>query len=527
MCCGAIFASSSVNRLGKANQHSLEATSGLNEINHTRTHIYEHRMKLIQLPVMIIGCVFAASVFADSQNPSTPDNVSASPLSDTSVRVSWNAAWDDTGVTGYNVYRDNGYYATVSATNYIDTSVSSGSTHQYKIAAFDAAQNYSPTSNSAQATASASGSITGAVTPSTDSNGAVSVPTGLQVSVINGNELQLQWAQAANASGYNVYRDDNYLTTVNSSTNLRDAVEWGRDYRYSVSSFNSNNQHSSKSAEVVGNSAGTSNAQAQAPVQAAAQPQNDGNNNNSGGVPAGYNLVFNDEFQNYSLDSSKWNSQYRWGPDLIINNERQYYVDTINQPDFGLSPFEFDGEHMTINAIRTPDWLKERAKWQPYLSGAITTYNKFTMRYGYVEMRAKMPTGRGMWPAFWLLHNQDHDRRPEIDVVELLGHQPNVLYNTYHRFDNGNLVSTPSFQVSGPDYSADFHTYAVRWEPGLLVWFVDGIERNRFSDGNVSHEDMYLLLNLAVGGWWPGDPDGSTPFPARYTIDYIRAYKKP
>jgi len=406
-------------------------------------------MKFIQLPVLVAGCLVAGSVFADTQKPSVPENVNASPLSDTSLRISWNAAWDNVGISGYNVYRDNDYYATVFSTNYIDSTVSAGSTHQYQIVAFDAANNFSALSNSAQATASTSGSISGAVTPSTDPSGVVSVPTGLQVRVINGNELELQWSQAANASGYNIYRDGSYHSTVNSGTTFRDSVDWGRDYRYTVSGFN-------------------------------------GGNNNSGGVPSGYNLVFSDEFRGFSLDGSKWNSQYRWGPDLIINSERQYYVDTLNQPDFGHSPFEFDG-----------------------------------------EMRARMPRGRGMWPAFWLLHNTDFDRRPEIDVVEMLGHQTDLVYHTYHRFDNGNLVSTPSFQAPGPDYAADFHTYSVLWEPGLIIWYVDGVERNRYQNGNVSHEDMYLLLNLAVGGWWPGDPDGSTPFPARYTIDYIRAYARP
>ena len=483
-------------------------------------------MKLIQLPVFIAGCLVAASAFADSQVPSIPNNVSASPLSDTSVRISWNEAFDNVGVTGYNVYRDNGYYATVfSTTNYIDNSVSPGATHQYQIVAFDGAQNYSPLSSAAQATASASGSVTGAVNPSTNPNGPVSAPSGVQVSVINGNELQIQWGQAANASGYNLYRDGSYHTTVNSGTSTRDSVEPGREYTYYVTAFNGSGQHSGRSETVTGNSGG-------APSQASTQVLNDGSNNNSSSnssssVPAGYNMVFSEDFRNFSLDSSKWNSQYRWGPNLIINSERQYYVDTINQPDFGHSPFEFDGEHMTINAIRTPDYLRDRALGQPYLSGTLTTANKFNMRYGYVEMRARMPRGRGMWPAFWLLHSEDFDRRPEIDVVELLGHQTDLAYHTYHRFDNGNLVSTPSFQAPGPDYAADFHTYAVLWEPGLIIWYIDGVERNRYESGNVSHENMYLLLNLAVGGVWAGEPDGSTPFPARYTIDYVRAWQKP
>jgi len=236
--------------------------------------------------------------------------------------------------------------------------------------------------------------------------------------------------------------------------------------------------------------------------------------------------VFSEEFTGYSLDTSKWNSSYRWSPDLVINGERQYYVDRINNPDFGHSPFEFDGDHLTISAIRTPDHLLAKSNWQPYLSGALTTYNKFKMRYGYVEMRAKLPKGRGLWSAFWLLHQNENDRRPEIDVVEYIGQQPNTVFNTYHYYEGWNLRSTPSFEANDTDYSQDFHTYGMRWEPGRITWYVDGQVKNTFSDGNVAWEDMYLLVNLAVGGWWPGDPDWSTPFPASYKIDYIRAYQQ-
>ena len=100
------------------------------------------------------------------------------------------------------------------------------------------------------------------------------------------------------------------------------------------------------------------------------------------------------------------------------------------------------------------------------------------------------------------------------------------MYQTYHWVDNWQARRTPSLEAHGPDYSQDFHTYSVLWEPGLIVWYVDGVERNRFSDGNVSNEEMYLLVNLAVGGWWPGNPDGSTRFPATMAVDYIRAYQR-
>ncbi len=481
-------------------------------------------MKRLRLSIFLGATVLSTFVHADTQPPSVPNNVEASALSDNSIRVHWAAPWDNVAVAGYNIYRDGGYYTTVRATNFIDKALQTGSTHQYQVVAFDSSYNFSSKSLTAQATANLSQSISGAVTPNT--NGAATVPSGLNAATVNGNELRIEWQPSANAIGYNIYRDGAYYTTVNSGTSFVDRVNWGQNYTYTVASFTADNRFSLQSAGVIGNTAGVTDDNV-FNDSSAGTDNVDSSNTTSAGAPEGYQLVFNDDFRGYALDTSKWNSRYRWGPNWIINGEKQYYVDIINEPNFGHSPFEFDGEHLTINAIPTPDWLKDKANWQPYLSGALTTHNKFTMRYGYVEMRAKLPRGRGLWPAFWLLHNNDYDRRPEIDVVEMLGSQSNLVYHTYHHYENGQLKSTPSYEAWGPDYSADFHTYAVRWEPGLIVWYVDGVERNRYENGNVSWEDMYLLVNLALGGWWANDPDGSTPFPARFTIDYIRAWQKP
>jgi len=373
------------------------------------------------------------------------------------------------------------------------------------------------------------GAVTAEITNTENSNrqntgSYVAIPSELRVSIISENEVRLQWLDVSNAAGYNVYRNGNYYVTVWQSS-MNDQVEPGRTYEYSVAAFTSDEQYSVTSAGVQVNTGDSSTDDSSDEPNATDDTSNSGNNS---AVPEGYELVFSDEFRGQSLDYSKWNSRYRWGPDWIINGEKQYYVDQINQPDFGYSPFTFDGEHLTINATRTPENLQASANWQGYLSGALTTHNHFNLRYGYIEIRAKLPQGRGLWPAFWLLHNSNNNQRPEIDVMEMLGDNPNVIYNTYHYYDSsGSLRSTPSFTAPGADYSAGFHTYAVKWEPGVLTWYVDGEERNRFSDNVVSSEDMYLLVNLAVGGSWPGNPDSNTPLPAQYTIDYIRAWKKP
>ncbi len=492
-------------------------------------------MRSISLGLFLLCCV-TQSAWADDQKPSLVNGVSATSISSSSIRVTWNKPWDNVGVKGYNVYRNGFYYATVFNTNFIDEGLNANETYRYGIVAFDDARNFTSVSSEADATTSGGSNNNSEAAPPPPEpeadNGTVNRPDGLYGEIIDGNQAKVKWrAPSGNVRGYNVYKDNSYVATVFTPEYTAKDLGWGRDYRFQVVAFNFSSQFSNKSDVLTVNTANgasteTSNdSSAQAATTTVSQPQNDAGSDN-GSAPDGYRLVFSDEFNGYNLDSSKWNSRYRWGPGWTINGEKQYYVDRINNPDFGHSPFSFDGNHMTISAIKTPEHLRSSANWQPYLSGALTTYNKFKMKYGYVEMRAQLPKGKGLWSAFWLLHQNDNDRRPEIDVVEYIGSQPNKVYNTYHHYENWQLKSTPSFEAPGADYSQAFHTYAVKWEPGKITWYVDGQERNSHSNGNVAWEDMYLLVNLAVGGWWPGDPDGNTQFPANMKIDYIRAYQK-
>jgi len=482
------------------------------------------------LKACFFACLFTTSfspAFADNQKPSVINGVSVTAISDTSLRVTWNKPWDNVGVDGYNVYRNGAYHATTFNTNFIDQELSVNSEYRYSVVAFDKARNFSTVSNEINASTGGSANQAAPPPPAPEPvNGGVNRPDGLFAEVQNGNAAIIKWrAPSGDIKGYNVFRNGAYVASVANPEHRDNSMNWGEDYKYRIVAYNQSNQMSDKSDELTVNTANGSSSRPT--VTEASVPQNDAPATvNNGSVPAGYNLVFSDEFNTYSLDKGKWNSSYRWGPGWTINGEKQYYIDRINNPDFGHSPFEFDGSHMTISAVRTPEHLKSSANWQPYLSGALTTYNKFKMKYGFVEMRAQLPKGRGLWSAFWLLHQNDHDRRPEIDVVEYIGDKPNTVYNTYHYYDNWNLRSTPSHEAPGTDYSQGFHTFGMKWEPGKITWYVDGVERNSHSDGNVAWEDMYLLVNLAVGGWWPGEPDGSTEFPARYKIDYIRAYQK-
>ena len=274
-----------------------------------------------------------------------------------------------------------------------------------------------------------------------------------------------------------------------------------------------------------------------------------------------FSLVFSDEFSGASLDSSKWNTSFLWGPYLQINNEEQLYVDELGiNADSMLSnggqtpsPFELTGSSLKISAIRSnnsslpprpaetdpiwadypeyrynDDYSTADAK---YMSGVISSYDAFRFTHGYAEARVKLPYGQGLWPAFWLLTSFYVEDVPEIDIMEYLGHDRETVYHTYHHFEpqnNWRLVSTPSYTTNHADFTADWHTFGVLWDADKIIWYVDGVEARRITsdDYKIPNQAMYVIANLAVGGNWPGSPDGSTEFPAEYELDYIRVYQR-
>ena len=127
-----------------------------------------------------------------------------------------------------------------------------------------------------------------------------------------------------------------------------------------------------------------------------------------------------------------------------------------------------------------------------------------------------------MFSAFWLLNARYDGITPEIDIAEFLGESPDVVYHTYHYYDQDwRLVSSPSYETWTDDFTDDFHTFAVKWSPGEIIWYVDGEERQRLSHDNISSQPMYLLFNVAVGGNWPVSPDWTTQFPSSMDIDYV------
>jgi beta-glucanase (GH16 family) len=228
------------------------------------------------------------------------------------------------------------------------------------------------------------------------------------------------------------------------------------------------------------------------------------------GLPIGWKRTFVDEFNGRALDLQKWNTSYHWYP-TVINNELQAYVSDA---------FEFKQGILKIRADQ------RTAQGQQYTSGSITTMDRFVQIYGYFEMRAKMPKGTGFWPGFWLMM-QSKEWPPEIDVVEYIGSKPDWVALTFHSKDSQQQHQASHEYFNGPDFSADFHRFGLLWAPRTLVWYVDGVERARYTGDTVPNQPMYLLTNMAVGGEFPGPPDKDTVFPAYFEIDYIRAYLKP
>jgi beta-glucanase (GH16 family) len=226
-------------------------------------------------------------------------------------------------------------------------------------------------------------------------------------------------------------------------------------------------------------------------------------------MPALWQLTFSDEFNNGPLDTTKWNTTYPYNRRTTpSNSEWQWYVDDA---------FDFQNGMIRLRAD------KKTVDTYNYTSGMIASWGKFSQRYGYFEARLRIPKGRGLWPAFWLLPAST-GWPPELDIMENLGHRPDKIFMTNHYIGlNGAHLMAGSYYI-GPDYSADFHTFAADWRPGLIVWYIDGIERFRSTSG-VPTIPMYVLANLAVGGSWPGYPDATTPFPSWLDIDYIRIYQ--
>jgi beta-glucanase (GH16 family) len=245
-------------------------------------------------------------------------------------------------------------------------------------------------------------------------------------------------------------------------------------------------------------------------------------------------LTWQDEFNQAAgspPDSGKWTHEV--GGDGWGNEELQYYTrSTRNAAHNGQG-------QLNITAIK--EQPADSSCWYGtcrYSSARLITKGKFTQQYGKVEARMKLPRGKGLWPAFWMM-GDDFDSAGwpdcgEIDIMENVGNEPSTLYGTIHgpgyHSENGPGGSTTS--PDGRPLADAFHTYAVEWLPDSISWFVDGKRYLTLTPADIPSgsrwvfdHPFFMLLNVAVGGTWPGNPGSSTTFPQQLTVDYIRVYE--
>lgn len=244
-----------------------------------------------------------------------------------------------------------------------------------------------------------------------------------------------------------------------------------------------------------------------------------------------WRLVWQDEFNGNNLDLSKWNYQLGTGTDVNLtdwgNNEKEYYKN----------------ENVTVkNGELVITAKRENYNGKPYTSGRINTKNKFAVTYGKIEAAITMPEGKGLWPAFWMLSNNEKygtwASSGEIDIMEARGRVPEKIDGTIHyggtwpnnQYDSSSYTFPQNNNITGK------HIYSIEWEKNELRWYVDGNFYKKTSKWNSEggsypapfDQDFYILLNLAVGGNYDGnvEPDLLVKMPAEMKIDYVRVYKE-
>jgi beta-glucanase (GH16 family) len=240
----------------------------------------------------------------------------------------------------------------------------------------------------------------------------------------------------------------------------------------------------------------------------------------------GYTNVWNDEFSGTALDLTSWGFDVGgtgWG-----NNELQYY--TNNRPE----NIYLDNGKLIIQA------KKETFSGKEYTSSRILTKGKREFTYGRIDIRAKLPVAKGLWPALWMLGKKiDQTSWPvcgEIDIMELVGTDPNKVYGTMHWAAAGSTTTRvqygTNYTLPTGTFADKFHVFTTIWSADNIEIFMDDISYCKFDRSKVGsaaypfNEPFFFIFNVAVGGQWPGPPDGTTTFPQQMVVDYVRVFKK-
>jgi len=244
-----------------------------------------------------------------------------------------------------------------------------------------------------------------------------------------------------------------------------------------------------------------------------------------------WTLVWSDEFggsNGSAPDSSKWTIET--GGDGWGNHELEYYTSRVQN-------VQIQNGSLVITALKETYAGKDGVS-RSYTSARMKTAGKFEQQYGRFEASIKIPYGQGMWPAFWMLGNNSGPVGwpgcGEIDIMENIGKEPAIVHGTIHGpgYSGAEGIGS-SFSLAKGRFADDSHLYAVEWEPNVMRFYVDG---NLYATRTpadlpqgtkwVYDHPFFMILNLAVGGDWPGAPDSTTVFPQTMLVDYVRVYKK-
>lgn len=247
-------------------------------------------------------------------------------------------------------------------------------------------------------------------------------------------------------------------------------------------------------------------------------------------APEGWTQVWADEFDGKEIDFSKWGVEENGHGGG--NGEMQYYVDRKEniRVENGMLVIEAKKEKFNNAGVQ-----------KDYTSGRMRTHRRASWLYGRFEIRAKLPEGgKGVWPAIWMLPEGEKyggwAASGEIDIMEQVGHERDTVHGTLH-YGGGwpkNLHTGEPFKLKSGNFGDDFHVFALEWEKGAMRWYVDGelyqTQTKWSSTGGEFpapfDQPFYMVLNLAVGGQWPGAPAADTKFPQKLLIDYVRVYQK-
>lgn len=235
--------------------------------------------------------------------------------------------------------------------------------------------------------------------------------------------------------------------------------------------------------------------------------------------PAGWKMVFNDEFDGVELNRAKWGTTMEFIGTHGQRYHNEYYASYTVDDEIVVH-----GGQLQLRTDRRNIEGPEKPHIWEYTQGLISSHDHFTFTHGYVEIRAKFPGGRGLWPCLWLMP-QSQGWPPEFDIAEYYAGQKTM----HHGLAYGGLYNSAwdSLWDRTTDFESDFHTYALEWMPGRAVWTMDGVVRKTITAEYVPNVPMYLILSNSVSSISgpSGEPDEETVFPNAFLIDYVRVYQ--